>query len=86
MAQPLRLRKQRLAAAERCFGAFSIFDVRRRCIPFDHISGFVPQADRANQKPTIFAIDSAEAYLGFIGVAGRQRLIPHFPHFWQIIG
>src|SRR5439155_7125769 len=56
VAQPLRLRQQRFAAAKRLLGALAILDVGCCRVASDDVSASVAQPDDADQKPSVFAV------------------------------
>src|SRR5580692_1403693 len=76
LGQPLCFRKIRFAAPEVLLRPFALFDIDVCAVPFDDSSIFVEARSCAEQKPTVFAIETAQPCLEFTWPTRSQRPLP----------
>ena len=71
---------------QRILGAPPIFYVGVDPVPFDDLSSFVAQRIRAEEKPPIFAVGSAQPRFGLASHARVLHLLPRHHQIAQVIG
>src|SRR5216683_7783488 len=63
-------------SGEQAFDALSVFDVGIRSEPFDNLSIVVERRSRTEEKPTIYAIETAQSSFNFTWPARGQNGSP----------
>src|SRR5580692_6413793 len=76
LGQPLCFRKIRFAAPEVLLRPFALFDIDICAVPFDDSSIFVEAWSCAEQKPTVFAIETAQPCLEFTWLTRSHNPLP----------
>ena len=72
----LRVAQAGLSPPQFFLGALQVLDVGACCVPFDDVSSFVAQRDKAQQKPAIFAVGPPQTRFLLELLSSRELCLP----------